>query len=93
MAAQFKADAVVQNYKMKESRDVIRAKAEIAIQKEMEKAAAKVAAGVTDAKEPEVPESEQQKLLNSKKKENDPNEAEDAIEIGNMDTTIAQDDL
>ena len=59
MAAQFKADAVVQNYKMKESRDVIRAKAEIAIQKEMEKAAAKVAGGVTDAKEPEVPESEQ----------------------------------
>lgn len=31
MAAKFKADAVVQNYKMKESRDIIRAKAEIAI--------------------------------------------------------------
>lgn len=31
MAAKFKADAIVQNYKMKESRDIIRAKAEIAI--------------------------------------------------------------
>ena len=35
MASKFKADAIVQNYKMKENRDIIRAKAEIAIAQQM----------------------------------------------------------